>query len=322
MYHVIVNPRAQSGRTGKLWRKIEARLNEKGAEYEVVKAQSAGDLMGQISRMTESAGDGAEAVKLLVIGGDGTLNDVVNSIGDFSRVQVGLIPSGSGNDFARDLKLSRDKLGLLDTILEGKVRRRLDVGTLIYEEHEAPVMRENDRPFRRERRFAVSSGIGFDAAVCAAAEESPVKKVLNRIGLGKLIYLFMAVKVIIGNKKCAVRLILDDEKVISLDSCLLAAFMNHGYEGGGFYFAPEASAEDGILDLCVAGDISKKRFFAALPFAMVGKHYRFKGVDAYRAKKVRVESGAPLWVHMDGETEVKAKRLLVGCLRGVLQMLN
>ena len=111
MLYVIVNPKAQSGRTGKLWEKVEARLKEKNAEYEQVKAENAGGLMGQVAQLTKPvpAGEGEKgAVDLLVIGGDGTLNDVVSAVGDFSRVRVGLIPSGSGNDFARDLKLSKD----------------------------------------------------------------------------------------------------------------------------------------------------------------------------------------------------------------------
>ena len=319
MLYVVVNPKSQSGRTGNLWKSLEGRLKEKNVVYEQIKATSARELMDQIRSLT---GAGPEPVQLLVIGGDGTLNDVVNAISDFENTQLGFIPSGSGNDFARDMGLKGNRLALLDTILEGRVRRRLDVGTIIYDQHEPPVERENKKVFDSHRRFAVSAGTGFDAAVCAAAEESPAKKALNRLGLGKLIYLFMAVKVIIGNKDCGCELVLDDTTRISLKKCLLVAFMNHRYEGGGFKFAPDADATDGVLDLCIAGEISKRRFFMALPFAMVGKHYLFKGVDACTARKVTLKSERPLWVHTDGETEAMASAVTVGCMKGVLQMLD
>ena len=327
MLHVVVNPKSQSGRTGIAWRRLEKRLKEKNIEYEVIKASSAKDLMDQIRLLTQGEtgqpADGSpEPVRLLAIGGDGTLNDVVNAIGDFSRTRLGFIPSGSGNDFARDLGLKGSREALLDTILEDRVRRRLDVGTIVYEEHEPPVKRESGKEFDSHRRFAVSAGIGFDAAVCAAAEESPAKKVLNRLGLGKLIYLFMAVRVIIRNRDCGVELVLDDTTHLPLKRCLLAAFMNHRYEGGGFKFAPNADAADGILNVCIAGEIPRRRFFVALPFALAGKHYRFEGVDAYTARKITVKSEQPLWVHTDGETEAMASALSVGVLQGVLQMLD
>ena len=323
MYHVIVNPASQSGKTLQLWEKLEGRMKERSIPYRRIRAESSAQMMEEVGRLT-APDAGAETVRLLVIGGDGTLDEVVDAIGDPQRVELGLIPSGSGNDFARDLKLDKDPVRLLDRITEGKVRRTLDLGTVEYLEYIRDEAAEDigGRVFRPQGRFAVSAGMGFDAAVCEAAGKAPVKKILNRLGLGRLIYLFTAVRIIMKNRSCACELTIDGQETISLPRCLLVAFMNHRYEGGGFCFCPQADAGDGLLDLCVAGDVSRRKFFLALPFALVGKHYLFRGISHYRAGTVTIRSSRPLWIHTDGETQVRGTALKVSCAKQVLRLLE
>lgn len=78
------------------------------------------------------------------------------------------------------------------------------------------------------------------------------------------------------------------------------------YEGGGFKFAPLADYRDGLLDLCVVGDLSKALILLALPTAFFGRHYMFRGITAYRARKVEIQTSAPLWVHTDGKWHAAA----------------
>ena len=313
MYHIIVNPMAKSGRGKKLWRRIEAGLIERNVKYEVYFSKQAGFVTQYVRELTaayKQAGN-TEPLKIIVLGGDGTINETLQGITDFALVEVGYIPTGSSNDMARDLKLPKDPLVILDIILAGNTRRTMDIGEITFSE---------DRP---ARYFAVSSGIGFDAAVCAEVLHSKLKKALNKVRLGKLIYLAIALKQIIFAKKAAANLYLDDnEEPIHCRKFLFAAGMVHKYEGGGFKFCPAADHTDGLLDFCVVGGLPKVILILfALPTAFSGNHFIFPQVDSYRCKTMRIEISDPLWVHTDGEVEDPAKIVTMTCHSQKLRML-
>ena len=164
----------------------------------------------------------------------------------------------------------------------------MDLGTVTYEDGQS-------------RHFCVSCGIGYDAAVCEEALHSKMKNVLNKIGLGKLTYLSIALKQLFAAKAVSGKITLDNGYPITIDNMLFTACMLHRFEGGGFMFCPDADATDGILNLCVVGDLPKPIILMALPTAFSGSHYRFEGITPYQAKQVTIESSAPLWVHTDGE---------------------
>ncbi len=328
MYHIIVNPYSKSGLGKKIWEKIEPVLTEREIRYQVVFSKSPKHVSEVIRRLTEAhaekkmqSGEAEEPLKLIILGGDGTLNEVINSIADFNDILVGYIPTGSSNDFARDLELPKDPLEILDTILKGETVRKLDIGNVHYDSYSEPISRLQASEFKEEHRFDVSAGIGFDAAVCEEALVSAPKTILNRIGLGKLTYLVIALRQVFGSSRLSCDLILDDDSRIHLDHMLFIAFMIHRYEGGGFKFCPEADATDGIIDLCVVGNVSRATFLIALPSGFKGTHYRFNGIDHYRAKKAVIHTEEPLWVHTDGEVSVKSDAITVTCSRQALRML-
>lgn len=97
--------------------------------------------------------------------------------------------------------------------------------------------------------------------------------------------------------------------------------MNHRYEGGGFKFCPDADDTDGVLDLCVVGNIPKIIILFALPTAFFGRHFLFPGVNHYLARHVRLETSAPLWLHTDGEVHEKSKLLEIDCKQGDIRFL-
>ena len=312
MYHIIVNPMAKSGRGKKLWRRIEAGLIERNVDYDAYFSKRAGFVTKYVRELTEAynAGSNPEPLKIIILGGDGTINETLQGIADFERVAIGYIPTGSSNDMARDLKLPKDPLVILDIILSGKSRRVMDIGEVSY---------TGDRS---SRYFAVSCGIGFDAAVCAEVLTSKLKNMLNKVRLGKLIYLAIALKQIITAEKVAVNLYLDDnEEPIHYRKFLFAAGMVHKFEGGGFKFCPNADHTDGLLDFCVVGGLSKIIIILALPTAFFGKHLIFPHIDSYRCKTMRIETSTPLWVHTDGEVEDPAKVVTMTCHSRKLHML-
>lgn len=324
MYYIIVNPASKSGRGAKIWLKLKPVLEDKKIACKVFFSQEAGHIIKLVRELTTSLlsdADSDAVLKLIVLGGDGTLNEALQGISDFGRVQLGYIPTGSSNDMARDLRLPKDPVSVLENILSCREPVFMDLGSLTYEQISGEFSRQHDHTPVSTRLFAVSSGIGFDAAVCEEALASRFKNVLNKIGLGKLTYLTIALKQLIKAKKVTCTVTLDDEKQIYLPKFLFVASMIHQYEGGGFQFCPNANFHDGLIDICAVGNIPKWLIILALPTAFHGKHYRFQGIDRYCASKIHLETSLPLWVHTDGEVAVKSNALTITCEPKKLQLL-
>ncbi len=291
-YHIIINPASRSGMGYHIWRRqIQPTLCEKQISYTAHFSRQAGDvalLVRHITREHFHTTNAQFPLRLIILGGDGTVNEALQAIEDFDRVLLGYIPTGSSNDLARDLKIPQNPLKALDVILAEKNIHPMDIGVLTYEDGS-------------KRRFAVSCGIGFDAAVCEESMHSRAKAFLNKIKLGKLTYLCIALKQLFAAKAVSCRLALDDGEPIDIKTVLFVTVMQHKYEGGGFQFCPTAQDDDGILDICAVGDIPKLLVLFALPTAFFGKHYFVKGITPYRARTIRIETSLPLWLHTDGE---------------------
>ena len=309
MYDIIINPASKSGRGINIWRMIEPVLNDKGIEYKSYFTDRIGDAIKLSEKITS---DGAEH-KIIILGGDGTVNEVFQGIYDFDKVTIGYIPTGSSNDLARDLRLTKKPLERLEQILSEKNVVLKDIGELTYNSYETKDALIDLKNFKPVRRFSVSAGIGFDAAVCATISNSSLKKVLNKVRLGKLIYLATALKQLIKAKREWCEHTIDDKPAVKFARTLFIASMIHRYEGGGFMFCPHASYNDGLLDLCVAGDISLPKILIALPTAFFGKHFKFNNIYELRGQKINIKTAVPLWVHTDGEVEVKADDISICC---------
>lgn len=316
MYYVIVNPASRSGKGARIWSALEPVFTEKEIPCKVFFSREPGHAVKIVRDLFSSLVDasGHELLKLIVLGGDGTFNEVLQGISDFDRVQLGYIPTGSSNDLARDLKIPLRPADALDRILSCEKATAMDIGCAVYE-----------NSFTKgaiKRYFAVSCGIGFDAAVCQEALSSGFKNILNKIGLGRLTYLIIALKQLIATRKTSCQIFLDDREPVRLSRFLFVTGMIHQYEGGGFRFCPGADDQDGIIDLCAVGNISKWLVVAALPTAFKGNHYRFNGIDRYSAKSVRIKASAPLWLHTDGEVSCKVDTVTLTCEKQKLSILK
>lgn len=283
MYHIIYNPQSSTGNGKKVWDQIEKYLINQSVEYKAYETTGPNSAKMYAKDITSDE----ENDKIIVIGGDGTLNEVVNGIRDYSKVTLGYIPSGSGGDFARDSRISSNLETALSSILNPKEYKMMDICNLTNAEC--------------NKRFAVSAGIGFDAAVCHEAMHSNIKSFLNRLHMGKLSYTIIALKQILSTKDHGCTIILDEARKIKINNFYFIATMNHRYEGGGFMFCPKAKCDDGYIDVIVASNISKLKILALMPLALKGKHTKFKGIDIYKARKVQIFSDEKLPVHCDGE---------------------
>ena len=318
MYHIIINPASRSGRGAKIWsEQIEPALKESNAVYQTYFSKKAGEVKHLAAQITAEHPDDPD-LKLIILGGDGTVNEALQGIADPSKVILGYIPTGSSNDLARDLHIPKEPKAALDLILRDATPRVMDLGRLTYLDADQP---------EESRLFAVSCGIGFDAAVCAEAMHSPIKDTMNRIGLGKLTYLGIALKQLITARKVSCTLTLEDtvhnrQENLALPRFLFVTCMSHRYEGGGFMFCPSADDHDGVLDLCSVGNISKGLVLLALPTAFFGKHYFVKGINAHTATRMSITTSSPLWVHTDGEVTRKSCGFRVECLHGAIRMVT
>lgn len=308
MYHVIINPASRSGRGLKIWKEqIEPALLNAQISYHHYLSKNAGDVM-KIAENLSASMDGHGFLRIIVLGGDGTVNEVLQGISDPSHLILGYIPTGSSNDLARDLKIPKDPLDALQLILHTGKQMPMDLGYITYSDG-------------KKRRFLVSCGFGYDAAICEETNRSRLKNLLNRLGLGKLTYVGIALKQLFAAGKTSCRLILDHDTSVTIDKMLFTCCMLHRYEGGGFMFAPDADAHDGMLNLCTVGDIPKLLILTALPTALYGKHYMFRGITPYRANNIVLESDKDLWVHTDGEVTRKERRITVSCNKDGFYML-
>ncbi len=283
MYTFIVNPNARSGLGHRLWTLVENDLKRRNTKYQVFFTRYQRHAIKIIRELTSDL----KRHTIIVLGGDGTINEVINGITQLSNVTLGYIPIGSSNDFARGLRLPTDTQKALDNILTPTKYTPVNIGVLTYN--------------GKKRRFIVSSGIGFDAGVCHEAAVSRIKLLLNRLHLGKLTYVGIALRQILALQPQEMTLILDDSRKITFNKTYFAAAMNLMYEGGGFMFCPNADSQDDRLDIIVIANLSKLKILALLPTAYKGWHTRFRGVNIYTCKKVDITSTAALPVHTDGE---------------------
>lgn len=324
MYYVIVNPASKSGKGHAIWTGLEPIFQEQNVPYRVLYSKGVGHVTKAVAKLTapDKNGKAKPLVKLIILGGDGTVNEALQGIQDFERIWLGYIPTGSSNDLARDLQLPKDPSVILRRILDGGYSRTMDLGLLTYTDTSGERSRIRTNAVYSQRYFAVSSGIGFDAAVCEEALSSRFKNILNKMKLGKLTYLIIALRQLIAAKSASCDIYLDDGQTpIHFDRFLFTAFMIHKYEGGGFKFCPMADESDGKLDLCVVGKLPKPVIIAALPTAFWGKHYIFSSIRHYSASKVTFRSSIPLWVHTDGEVYRKADSITVSCLPQKLKLM-
>lgn len=288
MYHFIINSHAKSRLGHRIWNDIEGYLRNQKFEYKKYFTREAGHA-SQVTKQITSQGE--DTTTIVVLGGDGTLNEVLNGLQYIEGITLGYIPIGSSNDFARGMDISTDYIREVHKIIYPKKFIRLDYGVATYG--------------GKSKRFLVSSGIGFDAAVCHEVNHSSLKKLLNHLRIGKLTYAFVAIKQLAAIPYIKGKITLDDKKMKSFNKIFFSSVHVQKYEGGGFMFCPDADATDGYLDLCVAENIARSRVLSILPFAKIGKHVTTPGIHIYRCKKAVFQMKRKQFVHIDGETEEK-----------------
>ncbi len=290
-YHLIVNPIAGRGAAKKLIPEITSRLDSLGVNYDLDLTEYKGH---GIELAREAGMNGYYAV--VAVGGDGTANEIINGLmiaGKEGKLMSGMavLPVGRGNDFSFGMGIPQDVDAALELLVEGKTCK-IDIG----------LVKGGDYP--EGRYFGNGVGIGFDTIVGFEAAKLPAYI------SGVPAYLIAALKTIfLYFKAPKLRLEIDDD--VLEQPCLLVSLMNGRRMGGSFMMAPESSHDDGLLDLCIAHQVSRLKVFGLFPKVMGGIQKDHPAIKMPSARFVRVEAlTGSLPVHADGETICEAGQSL------------
>lgn len=234
---------------------------------------------------------------VIACGGDGTVHEVVNGLmKGGAKAVFGVIPVGSGDDFAKMLGTG----DFVQKILDGK-RRNFDVGKIT--------------AHGETRYFANGMDIGFGAH--GARNVASVPRFLTGLGA----YLAALVLTLVRYPLLKVRIRIDDGPERELTT-VMTAVMNGTTFGGSFRVCPDARADDGELDVLIVDALGRLEILGLVPKIMRGTHAGDSRLALRRAKKVTIESEAPLLVEADGEIAFAgARRLEIGLLPGALAVL-
>jgi diacylglycerol kinase (ATP) len=219
---------------------------------------------------------------VIAIGGDGTVHEVINGlmrITEKKRPILGIVPVGSGNDFAHAIGVTEKPDVALVRALNGEPQR-VDLGLL------------SDETGRKEY-FDNTLGIGFDAVVTIRSHKLPVVR-------GFLMYLTAVIQTIILNFNPMQLHVETDTENWDLPTLMLT-LCNGSREGGGFLVAPEANNHDGLLEYATIRKVSRLMMFRLVPEVMKGTHGRFKQVRMGKFRKMVLSSDRALYIHADGE---------------------
>lgn len=264
---IIWNPFA-GGDAKKLCHKLTAKLEELNLPYEVhdtVKSMSATKAVSDF--LDESFTD------LIIVGGDGTINESINGLK--YDIPVGIVPAGTGDDFVKNVSIGKSISDKIHTAIEGTVIQ-IDLGQC------------------NERKFVNGVGIGFDGQI---VEDMTSK----RVGFlsGHAAYYYHVLRILGGYKERTFQYSLDGKKYKK--ELILLAIGNGTTFGGGFKLMPHAKINDGFLEICEIGKLAPLKRFLNISKLSGGTHGSMKEVELHRAKEVIVESNEKLYAHIDGE---------------------
>jgi len=276
---VILNPTANRGHMEAYRVPLRSRVEqEPGAEY--VETTKQGEAQ---ERAFLAAKEGRPVI---IVGGDGSVHEVVNGILKAGRrVPLGIVAAGSGNDYAwHTLKLPHEPMEAIERAFTGRLV-------------------DSDAGIVNGRYFANSFSVGLDADIAVAA--GWMKKIPLMSG-SRLYYGTTIKQLLFGYQRCPwLRFTLDGNEQggeVATRRYVLMAVTNGPTYGAGFRINPPADYSDGLLDICTINYTPLLRALKLLPQVQKGEHGDLPEVTFYRARSVRIESQKPVNIQMDGET--------------------
>ncbi|MEN8153980.1 MAG: diacylglycerol kinase family protein [Acidobacteriota bacterium] len=284
--HVIVNPFSAHGKTEQRWENIRTAIKYYFKEFKYIFTEKPTQAT-EIAR--ELLHDGFNLI--IGIGGDGTLNEITN--GFFSEksksiineeASLGIIPSGTGSDFIRYLKIPRDFKKSVE-LIKNSNRKKIDVGRITY---------SDPTGLKKQRYFINIADFGLGADVIKNLENIPSAK------RGPLSYYKGLLTTIKNYNSKSVRILIDDKREIS-GNYLIGAIANGGMFGGGMIISPNAKVDDGFFDIVLVKDMKKFEIIRNSLRLYNGTIETHPKVEIIRARKVKVFSEEDVKFEYDGE---------------------
>jgi diacylglycerol kinase (ATP) len=267
----LVNPASANGKTGRRWPSLQARAEALGLRGEALLSTRPGELV-------DLARDAAARYDLLVVvGGDGSLNEVVNGVAGLDT-ELAIIPAGTGQDFGRTHGIPTRFDDAVRTALDGETLT-IDLGRATYD--------------GGERFFANVGSVGMSGAVARRANS--MSKALG----GRATFYYALAREFLGWRNTDVTVTFDGgERRGPMHDVIVA---NGCWHAGGMKLAPDARADDGLFDVVLIGDVSKLDFVTTSPKLYTGGHVGHPRVEVVRAATVAVDAARPLPIEVEGE---------------------
>ena len=284
---LIVNPVAGGGRPARALPGVQAELRARGLEYRFEYTKSLAHA-GELAVEAAAAGEVAVA-----FGGDGLISAVAGALQGSDAV-VGVLPGGRGNDLCRVLGIPLKPVAACGVLASGVVRS-LDLGEA------------------GGRTFLGIASCGFDSVVNRIANETTVVR-------GSPVYAYALLRALPSWRAAGFAVSVDGGEPRRFNGYSVAA-ANSKQFGGGMRLAPDASLTDGLLDVVIIEDMSKLRFLRLAPTVFNGRHLRYREVDVFRAREVRIEATEPFTLYADGEALAELPvtvRVLPGAVRMIV----
>ncbi|MEX2210163.1 MAG: diacylglycerol kinase family protein [Gaiellaceae bacterium] len=273
----LVNPASDNGATGRRWPQIAREAAAEGLSGEALISDRPGQL-GDLARQAVEGG----ARLLVVVGGDGSVNEVANGIAG-RDVELAMIARGTGWDFVRTHGIPRRVADAARIALRGNVRE-LDAGRVAYRAWDGE---------ERNALFANIASAGMSGAIARRANDTT--KALG----GKVSYLWATLEVFARWRNDVVRVTVDgDAREGRMHDVVVAVGR---YFGGGMMITPEAAPDDGLFDVLLIGDLTKRDLLVTLPKTYRGTHLPHPKAEVLRGAVVTVDTDEPLPIQLDGE---------------------
>ncbi|APB31885.1 diacylglycerol/lipid kinase family protein [Vagococcus teuberi] len=245
--HLLVNQHAGSGRGARQYKEVKKQLIEKEIPFESYLTEYAGHEKEIVETLLQTTLKPYVSGKpfnhlLVVLGGDGTLHEVVNALKEYPDIPIGYLPSGSGNDFARGVGVSR------------KINQALEQLLSVTHPTSISLMQATDVETNDTRLILNNVGVGIDAKIVATANHSKAKSLLNQLKLGSLSYVSAALSSIFKQPSFPLIVETSTEKK-EFKKAFLCTTTNHPYFGGGVAIDPTASAYTDDIHLIIVEKI-------------------------------------------------------------------
>jgi YegS/Rv2252/BmrU family lipid kinase len=285
---LIMNPTAGRGLVKSREPETLDALKKAGIEYTLQHSEDRGHAT-ELAR--QAVVDGAKLI--IAGGGDGTVHEIAAGMWDSDAV-LGVIPLGSGNDFAGSQGIPMDVEGAVRLIGDGVVRYS-DVGRF------------------GEWAFFNTMGVGFGPTVTVNARR-------HRYLRGLPLYMITVIQSLFGYKSINVALEAPGYSREKLTFMLVVGIGTR--EGGGFRMTPDAVLDDGLFDLCFVDDIGLLTRFKVLPIVTKGEHTDLSVVEMLKVPSLKIRTEAPIVLHADGEIYETGMELELNCLKQALKVIS